>query len=59
MLEKIITGKLEKYFQDNVLLEQNYIREEDRKVNDLVVAAAAKLGENIVVKRFRRFAIGE
>lgn len=59
IIEKIIDGKVEKYYETNCLLEQSYIRDPDKKVKDLVTEMIAKLGENIVVKRFARFAIGE
>ncbi len=59
VIEKIIDGKIAKYYTTNCLLEQEYIRDGDKKVKDLVTALIAKLGENIVVKRFARFAIGE
>ena len=58
-LDKIIDGKLRKYYETNCLLEQEYIRDSDKKIKDLVTALIAKLGENIVIKRFARFAIGE
>lgn len=57
--EKIIEGKMRKFYEENCLLEQAYIREPDKKVKDLLLEAIAKLGENIVVKRFVRFKLGE
>lgn len=58
-LDQIIEGKVRKFFENTCLLEQAYIRDTDKKINDLVVANIAKLGENIVVRRFARYAIGE
>lgn len=58
ILEKIVAGKLEKFYADVVLLEQPFIRDPDRRVRDFVQDTAAKLGENVVVRRFVRFAIG-
>ena len=58
-IEQILEGKVRKFYETNCLMEQEYIRDPDRKIKDLVVAAIAKLGENIVVKRFARFSIGE
>ena len=58
MAERIADGKINAFYQDNCLLEQNYIREPKTKVKDLVVAEIAKMGENIVVRRIARFAIG-
>ncbi|MDK2895935.1 MAG: elongation factor Ts [Candidatus Atribacteria bacterium] len=57
--EKIIEGKMRKFYEENCLLEQAYIREPDKKVKNLLLEAIAKLGENIVVKRFVRFKLGE
>jgi len=59
ILEKIVAGKIDKVYEDIVLLEQPYIRDPDRKVKELVDQAIAKLGENIVVRRFTKFRVGE
>jgi elongation factor Ts len=59
VLDKIVDGKMDKFFADVCLLEQSYIREPERKVRDLVTAAIAKLGENITVRRFAKFRLGE
>jgi elongation factor Ts len=59
ILDKIITGKLDKFFAEICLLEQAYIRDDKRTVGDLVQEAAAKTGENIVVRRFSRFRLGQ
>ncbi|UCF04416.1 MAG: translation elongation factor Ts [bacterium] len=59
VIDKIIEGKLEKFYHENCLLEQPYIRNDKEKVEDLVKATIAKLGENIVVRRFTRFQLGE
>ena len=59
LVDRIAEGKVQKCFETSCLLEQPYIRDQDKKVKDLVVACIAKLGENIVVRRFARFAIGE
>ena len=58
-IEMIIEGKIRKFFELTCLVEQAYIRDTDKKINDLVVENIAKLGENIVIRRFARFAIGE
>jgi glycine dehydrogenase subunit 2 len=52
-------GKIRKFYESTCLLEQTYIRDSDRKIKDLLVELIAKLGENIVVRRFARFMIGE
>jgi elongation factor Ts len=57
--DKIVQGKLEAFYGEVVLLDQPYIREPKKKVGDLVKEAVAKLGENISVARFARFAVGE
>ena len=59
ILQKIVDGKIEKFYEEICLMEQPTIRDPDRKVKDLLDAAIAKLGENIVVRRFVRYRIGE
>ncbi|MCJ7497091.1 MAG: translation elongation factor Ts [candidate division Zixibacteria bacterium] len=59
ILDKIIQGKLEKYFQEFCLLEQPFIKDEDRTVKQRIDETIAKLGENITVKGFVRFRLGE
>ena len=61
MHEKIVEGKLRRFYQDNTLLEQVFVRAEDGKqtIKQLIQEAAAKTGENIVVRRFARFQLGE
>ncbi len=61
VIERILEGKLEKFFEENCLLEQVYIRDEEGKikVKDYISETIAKLGENIVVKRFTRYELGE
>jgi elongation factor Ts len=57
MLDKIAEGRLNKFYEENCLLEQRYIRDPDKKINDLIIENIAKMGENIVVRRFARFMI--
>ncbi len=59
MLEKIAEGKMAKYYDQVCLLNQPYIKNPDQTVGDYVKEAIAKLGENIVVRRFSRVALGE
>ena len=59
IIEKMVEGRLNKFFQENCLLEQAYIKDPDKKVKDLLTETIATLGENISIKRFVRFAIGE
>jgi len=56
--EKIIEGKLGAYYKENCLLQQPYIRDESKTIDELIKAMIAKTGENIVVSRFVRFKIG-
>lgn len=58
LIERIVQGKLEKFYQEHCLLEQPFIRDTDKTVKDLITAAVARLGENIVVRRFVRFELG-
>ena len=59
IMDKIVAGKLAKWLDDVVLLRQPYIRDEDVQVGSLVTEAIAELGENIVVRRYARFELGE
>jgi elongation factor Ts len=56
--EKIIEGKLGAYYKENCLMQQPYIRDESKTIEELIKAMIAKTGENIVVARFVRFKIG-
>ena len=58
MVEQIIAGKLEKYYEMVCLLDQPYVRDPDKKVKDLIAETVSKLGENIQVRRFTRFVVG-
>ncbi len=59
VIEKIITGKLEKYYTEVCLLEQPFIKDDKKNVDALIKEKISKLGENIIVKRFARFIVGE
>jgi elongation factor Ts len=59
VIEKIVAGKLEKFFADTCLLEQPFIKDPQQTVGQLVTDSIAKIGENIVVRRFARFQLGE
>jgi elongation factor Ts len=58
IVERIVQGKLEKFFEEVCLLEQPFVKEPDLSVNQLVSSLVAKLGENIVVRRFQRYQLG-
>ncbi len=59
VVDKIVEGKLEKYYHEACLLEQPFIKNNDETVEQIVTAVIAKLGENMVVRRFSRFQLGE
>lgn len=59
VIEKIVTGKLDKFYQDACLLNQTYFRDEKKKISDLLSETVAALGENIVIRRFLRYQVGE
>jgi len=59
IMEKIVRGKLGKFFEEVCLLDQPYIREDKLKVRDLITQLVAKVGENIKVGRFTRYEIGQ
>ena len=58
IVERIVQGKLEKFFQEICLLEQPFVKDPEMSVKQLVSAVVAKLGENIVVRRFQRYQLG-
>jgi elongation factor Ts len=58
VLERILDGKLRKFYEEVCLLEQPFIKDEDSTVQDLIMGKIAKLGENIKVRRFARFELG-
>jgi len=59
VIERIVEGKLEKFYSETCLLEQPFIREPGKTVDQLVKEIVARTGENIVVRRFARFQVGE
>jgi elongation factor Ts len=59
ILEKIATGKLEKFYSEICLLEQPFVKDPDKTINTLLTETIAKLGENITINRFSRFKVGE
>lgn len=61
IIEKIVEGKLEKFYEENCLLDQVFVKDPDqkKKIKDLVMEKIAQLGENILIKRFARFQLGE
>jgi elongation factor Ts len=59
LLDKIVEGKLKKFYQENCLLNQPFVRDPDISIADLMNELIAKIGENITIKRFIRYQIGE
>jgi elongation factor Ts len=59
VLDRIVDGMLEKFYKETVLLDQPYIRDDAKRIDDLVKNVATKVGENVVVRRFVRFQLGE
>jgi elongation factor Ts len=59
VIEKIVEGKMERYYSEVCLLEQTYIKDSDLTVKDVLDAVIAKVGENISLRRFTRFQLGE
>jgi elongation factor Ts len=59
IVEKIVDGKIDKYYSTVCLLEQAFIKNPELTIQDLVNSKIAELGENIVIRRFTRYAVGE
>jgi elongation factor Ts len=61
MWDKIVEGKLNKFYKESTLLDQIYVKDEEQKktIRDIVTEAAAKTGENLVIRRFVRYAVGD
>ena len=59
IVDKIVAGRISKYYEENCLLEQSYVKDPERKVKDLLADKVATLGENIKIRRFVRYEMGE
>jgi elongation factor Ts len=59
IVEKIAQGKVEKYYETVCLLEQPFVKDDKKKIKDVLTEAVARIGENIQIRRFARFALGE
>ena len=59
VIDRIVDGQIEKFYQEACLLEQPFVKDPDKKIRDLVQDAVARLGVNVVVRRFSRFVLGE
>jgi elongation factor Ts len=59
IVDKIVEGKLKKFYEENCLLQQPFVKDTDKKVEDLLNEMRAKTGENVMIRRFARFQLGE
>jgi elongation factor Ts len=59
IIDKMIEGRINKFYQENVLLEQAFVKDPDKTVQDIITETIAKLGENIIASRFIRFQLGD
>ena len=59
IIEKMVVGRINKFYQESCLMEQTYIKDQDKKVSDILSQTISTLGENISINRYIRFAIGE
>ena len=59
IIDKIADGRIKKYYEETVLLEQDFVKDPDKKIGDLLKEKIATIGENIVIKRFCRYVLGE
>jgi elongation factor Ts len=59
VIDRIVTGKMEKFYEENCLNEQHYIKDESVTIGEMITQAISKLGENVAVRRFVRFKVGE
>ena len=59
VIQKIVQGKMEKFYEESCLYEQHFIKDETVTIGEKITAAIAKLGENITIRRFARFKVGE
>ncbi|HEY3154848.1 MAG TPA: translation elongation factor Ts [Candidatus Binatia bacterium] len=59
IVDKIVEGKMERFYSEICLLEQSFIKDQDKKVSEIINDAIARLGENIQIRRFARYHLGE
>ncbi|MFR7760447.1 MAG: elongation factor Ts, partial [Peptoniphilus grossensis] len=59
IIEKMVEGRLEKFYEEICLLDQDFIKDPDKKIQDILNDLIAKIGENIKIRRFVRFEVGE
>lgn len=59
LIERIVNGKMEKYYSESVLLEQTFVKDPDKTVKQMISERIATIGENIQIRRFERYVLGE
>lgn len=59
VIQKIVQGKMEKFYEESCLYEQHFIKDETHTIGEMITQSIAKLGENIAIRRFSRFKVGE
>jgi len=59
VIDKIVEGRISKFYEENCLIQQRFVKDPDKTIEELVKGAIAKLGENIAIRRFARFQLGE
>ena len=59
IVEKMVEGRIQKFYKENVLLEQVFVKDPNKTIKDLVTSTIGKLGENIIISRFKRFQLGD
>ena len=59
IIDKMIEGRIVKFYKENVLMEQEFVKDPNKTIKDLITENVARFGENIVIKRFSRFQLGE
>ena len=59
IVEKMVEGRVKKFYKENVLIEQDFVKDPNKSIKDIITDTIGKLGENIVVSRFKRFQLGD
>jgi len=59
IVDRVVAGRLEKFYQQVCLMEQPFVKDEDKTIRDLITDAVAKVGENVLLRRFVRYEVGE
>ena len=59
IIEKMVEGRVKKFYKENVLIEQEFVKDPNKSIKDIITDTIGKLGENIVVSRFKRFQLGD